>query len=76
MKKIKTIFFFGILLIALPFLGFPSQWKSVGVVSVGFLLLVVSYLWYRELLGGKQPGGTAAADTFIDNGEVRRGPRG
>lgn len=36
----------GLVLILLPFLGFPGSWKTIFLVVIGIVLL---YLGYKEL---------------------------
>lgn len=34
----------GILLLMMPFLGFPSSWKTVFYIVVGFILIIMAVL--------------------------------
>ena len=43
MSKRRTILWLGILVALLPFLGFPSAWKTAVYVASGVLIAVNSY---------------------------------
>lgn len=38
----KTTFFLGIFIFLIPFLGFPSMWKTVMIAGCGIFLVVIS----------------------------------
>lgn len=48
MRKEKTIFIIGLWIIVLPFLGFPTNWKTVMLVMTGIALIYLGYLFYME----------------------------
>ena len=43
MSKRQWLIILGVLIIALPFLGFPSNWDTIISVIVGLLIIVISY---------------------------------
>ena len=66
MRKEKTIFIIGLWIIVLPFLGFPSSWKTVMLVLTGVALIYLGYLFYmeaKERLAKIEN----QAESFIDN---------
>jgi len=48
MQKARIFFFLGIWLALLPYLGFPSLWKSVLTTLSGLWLIYLGYMLYRE----------------------------
>ena len=48
MRKARILLFLGIWLIILPYLGFPYSWKEILTTLTGFIVLLLSYLFYRE----------------------------
>jgi len=48
MRKEKTLFVVGLWLIALPFLGFPNNWRKILFVLTGFAVMYLAYLFYLE----------------------------
>lgn len=68
MSKGTFLFFLGILLIVLPYLGLPSVWKNYLYVGLGFLLLLVGYAirrsqYFSEIDRGN---GERGGDTFVE----------
>ncbi len=53
MHKETLVFFFGIVLVVLPFLGIPEDWKVYGVATIGGVLSLVGYLLRRKLYFSK-----------------------
>ena len=48
MRKEKTLLILGVWVTILPFLGFPSDWKSTFFVLTGLSLIYLSYIFYQE----------------------------
>ncbi len=44
----------GLLLVLLPFLGFPTSWKTFFSVIAGIVLLYVGYKEYRFIEGARR----------------------
>jgi VIT1/CCC1 family predicted Fe2+/Mn2+ transporter len=42
MRHSKSFFFFGLLLIILPFTGLPLSWKHGTVVAIGVVIIVIA----------------------------------
>lgn len=43
MSKKQWLIIFGVVLAALPFLGFPSAWDTIFGIVLGFLVIVTAY---------------------------------
>lgn len=43
MKRETLIFFLGILIVLMPFVGVPSEWKRTVYVFLGALLMLIGY---------------------------------
>lgn len=71
MSMVRRIFFAGFVMIILPYLGIPSDWKSVISFVLGCWLLYLSYDLYRagragaagSTAPGASLGGEGAPDT-------------
>jgi len=61
----KTLIIIGVLLLAMPFLGFPSAWKSAFFVFAGLLLLFFA-LFNRRISGGGAVSVRIEEETFIE----------
>jgi cell division protein FtsW (lipid II flippase) len=48
MHKETIVFFLGIILTLLPFLGIPEEWKTYGFASIGVVLIMIGYLLRRN----------------------------
>jgi uncharacterized membrane protein len=48
MSKRLTLLFLGIIIILMPFLGFPSSWKNIFFVVVGLVIVLISLAMRRE----------------------------
>jgi uncharacterized membrane protein len=44
MSRNKIILLIGILLIAMPFLGFPSTWKTIFYIVFGAILIIMAVI--------------------------------
>jgi amino acid permease len=47
MRKIKTIFALGLLILITPILGFPTSWESFFINTAGILICLISFVMYR-----------------------------
>ena len=54
MRKMKILLGLGIWVALLPYLGFPSSWKTVLFTLSGLAAAVIAYLAYRELSGKEE----------------------
>jgi heme/copper-type cytochrome/quinol oxidase subunit 4 len=62
MSKETLVFFIGISLTLIPFLGIPENWKQYTIAAVGALLILIGYMLRRALYF-----------TRIDHGNGERG---
>lgn len=62
MSKETFVFFIGVILTLLPFLGIPEDWKNYAVATCGAFLILVGYMLRREVYF-----------TRIDHGNGERG---
>lgn len=67
MRKEKTLLIIGLWVLILPFLGFPSSWRSVLYVITGVSLIYLSYLFYLEAKSRLMKINNNQTKTFIDN---------
>ncbi len=51
MAKQKIIFFLGIWVAILPFLGFPGSWKQIFFLITGLLLAYLGYMLNKQAFG-------------------------
>ncbi len=66
MRKEKALFFIGLFILILPFLGFPNSWKTVLFVIIGTIIIYLAYLFYAEVKDRLARNSTETK-TFIDN---------
>lgn len=67
MTKGTFVFFTGILLIILPYLGIPSLWKHYIGIGLGVLLIILGYIIRRrQFLDEMQRAGEQPHDTFVE----------
>jgi len=68
MTKGTFVFFIGILLIILPYLGIPMDWKEYFYIGIGALLLVIGYKLRRAqyLVEIDRGNGERGGETFIE----------
>lgn len=68
MKSGTLVFFFGLLLVLLPYLGIPSLWKQYSYLSIGILMILVGYvIRRRQFLEEIDYGnGERGTDTFVE----------
>ncbi|MFM2424373.1 MAG: hypothetical protein RLZZ70_764 [Candidatus Parcubacteria bacterium] len=71
MTKGTAIFFLGIGLIFVPYLGIPLWWKQVVSVSIGIILIGLGYSIRRNqyLATLTHDGSTRASETFVETTE-------
>ncbi len=66
MRKERTLLILGLLVIVLPYSGFPSWWRTLFLVLTGIALLYLSYLFYIEAKA-RMPKDESRSKAFIDN---------
>ncbi|MDQ5971433.1 MAG: hypothetical protein QG566_379 [Patescibacteria group bacterium] len=48
MRKERTLFFIGIWVGLLPFLGFPNSWRKILFIITGLAIVYLAYLFRQE----------------------------
>ncbi|MFA6459171.1 MAG: hypothetical protein WCV79_02110 [Candidatus Paceibacterota bacterium] len=43
MSKRQWLIIFGVFIMVVPFLGFPTEWNKIFYIVVGLLIIIVSY---------------------------------
>ena len=68
MTKETLVFFIGIALTLLPFLGIPESWKQYGVAFFGAFLILVGYMLRRSLYFSRidRGNGERGDDSFVE----------
>jgi hypothetical protein len=68
MTKSTVVFWIGFLLILVPYLGIPSDWKQYTYVGIGVVLVLLGYSLKRAqyLQGLERSGGVRGNDTFVE----------
>ncbi len=68
MSKETLVFFAGIVLTLVPFLGVPEKWKQYAIVSLGVILILVGYMLRRSVYFARidQGNGERADDSFVE----------
>ncbi len=66
MRKERTLLIIGLLVAVLPFLGFPNSWRKVFFVILGFALVYLAYLFYKQAKA-RMSINSNHSKTFVDN---------
>ncbi len=71
MSKETFVFFAGICLTLLPFLGIPEAWRQYGIAGFGALLVIVGYMQRRAryLATIDRGNGERGTDSFMETTE-------
>ncbi len=71
MRKERTLFFIGIWIALLPFLGFPNAWRKILFIVTGVGVVYLAYLFRQEhnarMMILKSSSEDQTMDSFIDN---------
>jgi len=67
MKKDTSILILGIIVVATPFLGVPSPWKTVIFVGAGLTIAALAYLLQRDVGGEIHFEGDRKTEMFVEN---------
>lgn len=73
MSKDTILFLAGFGVAMLPFLGFPSSWRSVLFVLLGALIVIVAVSLRRELMARDRRHEARRNDIFVENGANHHG---
>ena len=68
MSRETLVFTFGILLLIVPFLGVPEEWRQYTIAAVGVLLIFIGYALRRKAFFDRidQGNGERVADSFVE----------
>ena len=68
MTKETLVFFLGILLTIIPFLGVPDLWKQYAIAGAGVVLIIVGYALRRArfLSHIDRGNGERGTDSFVE----------
>lgn len=71
MTKETLVFFTGILLTLVPFLGIPEAWRQYTVAGLGVLLILVGYALRRAIYLSRidRGNGERGTDSFVETTE-------
>jgi len=48
LSKLRTLFWLGILMLVLPFIGIPNTWKMILALIIGLGLIVLAFGMRRD----------------------------
>lgn len=71
MSKETLVFLFGILLMIVPFLGVPQEWRQYVVVAIGAGLTFIGYSLRRKVFLARidHGNGERGTDSFVETTE-------
>jgi hypothetical protein len=71
MTKETLVFFTGILLVLVPFLGIPELWRQYVVAGLGVLLILIGYVLRRSVYLARidKGNGERGTDSFVETTE-------
>ncbi len=71
MSKETIVFFSGLLLTIIPFLGIPEIWRSYAIVGLGVILIIIGYFLRRALYLTRidYGNGERGTDSFVETTE-------
>jgi hypothetical protein len=70
MKKERTLFFIGLWVALLPYLGFPTSFRKILFVITGLVIIYFSYMLRKaskEEAQNLQKEDNSKMNTFVDN---------
>lgn len=72
MSKETLVFLFGVVLLVIPFLGIPEEWRQYLVAAFGALLIFIGYGLRRAVFLRRieQTDGQRGTDSFVETTEV------
>lgn len=72
MSKETLVFLFGILLLIIPFLGIPEEWRQYLIAAIGVVLVFIGYALRRAAFFRRieRQNGERAADSFVESTET------
>jgi hypothetical protein len=71
MSRQTAVFFIGIGLTLIPFLGVPLVWREYAIVFIGIVLILVGYGLRREVFFARidKGNGERGTDSFVETTE-------
>ena len=66
MSKVTLILWLGIVVAALPYLGFPGSWKMWIFTVLGILIVLLAYLVSQDG-SAPQSGQRHESDSYVEN---------
>jgi phosphotransferase system glucose/maltose/N-acetylglucosamine-specific IIC component len=68
MTKETFVFFSGIFLTLVPFLGLPEAWRQYAVAAIGIMLIIVGYILRRVVYLTRidKGNGERGTDSFVE----------
>ena len=66
MRKERALFVIGLLIMLLPYSGFPSSWRTFMFFIIGLCTLYIAYLFYIQVKKNT-PKEENHSQTFVDN---------
>lgn len=68
MSRESIVFVLGILLLIVPYLGVPTEWKHYFYLGAGILLMIIGYSLRRSayLRSIEHQSGERRADSFVE----------
>lgn len=71
MSKETTVFLIGILLMLVPFLGMPAEWRQCLIAFIGAFLILIGYSLRRKLFLNRidRGNGERGTDSFVETTE-------
>jgi hypothetical protein len=71
MTKETLVFFTGILLVLIPFLGIPEAWRQYLIAALGAVLILVGYVLRRSVYLSRidRGNGERGTDSFVETTE-------
>ena len=72
MSKETLVFLIGILLLIVPFLGIPEDWRQYAIAAFGAILVFIGYALRRAAFFRRieRQDGERATDSFVETTET------
>lgn len=69
MKRETLVFFLGLVILLMPFMGIPSAWKQLAYAGVGLVLILLGYQLRRAayVRSIERDNGERATDAYVES---------